>query len=501
MPSPGDIGRRELLKRASAAAVAAAAVPSARPAGEPEDVAQRPPAHLATGLNQSVCRWCFEKIPLPDFCRAVAGMGLTAIDLLTPDQWPVAAEYGLSCSMGSGMGGPITRGLNDPANHDTIVSSLTAGIPRAALSKVPNVITFFGNRQGRSDAEAIRNCVAALNRVKAVAEDNGVTICIELLNSKVDHADYQGDRTAFGVAVCSEVNSPRVKLLYDIYHVQVMEGDVIRTIRDNHQWIAHYHTAGVPGRHEIDDTQELNYKAIARAIADTGFTGWFAHEFIPVRDPLTSLGQAVELCRTATVDAPTAWRSLFNGTSLAGWRGLSSGTPPAGWVARDGALHREGPGGDILTADQFGSFELRLEWRISGGGNSGIMFRVVTDRKTTYETGPELQVLDNSRHEDNKDPLTVAGACYGLYPPVRDATRPVGEWNEVVIIARGPHVEYWLNGVQVVRYEIGSADWEARVKASKFGAMPGFGRARRGHIALQDHGDPVWYRNIRIREI
>ena len=247
-------------------------------------------------LTQSVCRWCYRDIPLEDFCRGVADIGLTAIDLLTPDEWPVAQKFGLKCSMGSGMGGPIENGLNDPANHEAIVSGLTAGIPLAVKAGVANVITFFGNRRGRSDAEAIANCVTALNRVKGVAEAHGVTVCIELLNSKVNHKDYQGDRTPFGVAVVSAVNSPRVKLLYDIYHMQIMEGDVIRTIRDHHQWIAHYHTGGVPGRNEIDATQELNYPAIARAIADTGFQGYFAHEFIPKREPLVSLREAVTLC-------------------------------------------------------------------------------------------------------------------------------------------------------------------------------------------------------------
>jgi hydroxypyruvate isomerase len=243
-----------------------------------------------------VCRWCYRDIPLPDFCSQVAALGLKAVDLLTPEEWPVAAEHGLQCSMGSGMGGPIENGLNDPANHDTIVESLRAGIPRAAKASVPNVITFFGNRRGLSDADGIRNCVAALNRVKGVAEDHGVTVCLELLNSKVNHKDYHGDRTPFGVAVMSEVNSPRVRLLYDIYHMQIMEGDVIRTIRDHHQWIAHYHTAGVPGRNEIDESQELYYPAIVRAILDTGFKGYFAHEFVPKRTPMASLRDAVTLC-------------------------------------------------------------------------------------------------------------------------------------------------------------------------------------------------------------
>ena len=284
------LSRRELISSASVAALAQYLPDVARAEqGQNGALGRR-------RFTQSVCRWCYATIPLRDFCQAVAKMGLTAIDLLAPDEWPVAGEFGLTCSMGSGLGGPIERGLNDPANHDTISTSLTAGIPQAARAGVPNVITFFGNRRGMSDKDAINNCLTALNRVKGVAEDNGVTICIELLNSKVNHKDYQGDRTAFGVEVVSAVNSPRVKLLYDIYHMQIMEGDVMRTIRDNQQWIAHYHTGGVPGRNEIDNSQELNYPAIVRAITDTGFSGYMAHEFIPKRDPLTSLREAVALC-------------------------------------------------------------------------------------------------------------------------------------------------------------------------------------------------------------
>jgi hydroxypyruvate isomerase len=282
-----DISRRQLLAGASALALT----------GTRATAAQSGAGGLGRArLKQSVCRWCYAKIPLRDFCREVAALGLTAIDLLTPEEWPVAKEFGLTCSMGSGLGGRIEHGLNDPANHDAIVASLQQGIPQAARAGVPQVITFFGNRRGRSDADAIANCVSALNRVKRVAEDHGVTICIELLNSKVNHKDYQGDRTPFGVEVVAAVSSPRVKLLYDIYHMQIMEGDVIRTIREHHQWIAHYHTGGVPGRNEIDASQELNYPAIARAIAETGFGGYFAHEFVPLRDPLTSLRAAVELC-------------------------------------------------------------------------------------------------------------------------------------------------------------------------------------------------------------
>ena len=282
--------RRDVLTRAPLATMAALL---ARPGAASQATAR---AVRHGRLKQSVSRWPYRSIALRDFCRAVADMGLTAIDLLNPEDWPVVKEFGLTCSMAYAQGGTIENGLNDPANHDAIVSGLTANIPLAAKAGLPNVITFFGNRRGRGDTEAVANCVTALNRVKRVAEDHSVTVCVELLNSKVNHKDYHGDRTAFGVAVVSEVNSPRVKLLYDIYHMQIMEGDVIRTIQEQSRWIAHYHTGGVPGRHEIDSSQELNYPAIARAIVETGFTGYLAHEFTPTRDPLTSLREAVALC-------------------------------------------------------------------------------------------------------------------------------------------------------------------------------------------------------------
>jgi hydroxypyruvate isomerase len=184
-------------------------------------------------LKQSVSRWCYQKIAMPDFCKAVAGMGLTAIDLLQEPDWAIVRDFGLICSMGYAGGGSIPNGFNVKANHDELVKNLEMNIPKAAAQKVPNVITFFGNRRGMSDSEAIANCIEGLNRVKAVAEQSNVTLCVELLNSKVDHKDYQGDHSAFGVQVVKAVNSPRVKLLYDIYHMQIMEGDIIRTIRDN----------------------------------------------------------------------------------------------------------------------------------------------------------------------------------------------------------------------------------------------------------------------------
>ena len=267
----------------------------AMPAGARSTSAYQQPLGKSR-LKQSVCRWPFAKIPLPEFCKAAADLGLTAIDLLTEAEWPIAQQYGLICSMGSGLGGTIADGLNVKANHAKILASLERGIPLAAANKVPNVITFFGNRRGMSDDEAVANCVEALNQAKKTAEAHGVTICIELLNSKVDHKDYQGDHTAFGVRVVQAVASPRVKLLYDIYHMQIMEGDLIRTIREAKDHIAHFHTGGVPGRHELDETQEIQWRTVATAIADMGFQGYFAHEFIPTRDPMTSLREAVTLC-------------------------------------------------------------------------------------------------------------------------------------------------------------------------------------------------------------
>jgi hydroxypyruvate isomerase len=283
-----QVTRREAMTGA-AAMVMASQQATAQPSPEQRVVSKG-------RLKQSVCRWCYAKIPLPDLCKAVAGMGLTAMDLLTEKDWPIAREYGLTCSMGSGFGGSIADGFNVKANHDKIIANLERGIPLAAAQKVPNLITFFGNRRGMSDDEATANCIEGLNRIKKTAEQHGVTICVELLNSKVDHKDYHGDHSAFGVGIVKAVGSPRVKLLYDIYHMQIMEGDVIRTIRDNKDYFAHFHTGGVPGRHELDDTQEIQWRTVAAAIADTGFQGYFAHEFIPVRDPLTSLREAVTLC-------------------------------------------------------------------------------------------------------------------------------------------------------------------------------------------------------------
>jgi hydroxypyruvate isomerase len=251
-------------------------------------------------LKQSVCRWPYDKIALPEFCRRAKQLGLAGIDLLHVDEWPVAHDAGLAVSMGypSRRAKFIQTGFNDPANHALLIGELETVLPRAARAKVPNVIAMFGNRNAQiGEAAAIANCIAGLSKIAPLADELGVTVCVELLNSKVDHAGYQGDRTAFGVAVMQGVNSPHVKLLYDIYHMQIMEGDVIRTIRDNIKWIGHFHTGGVPGRHEINETQELNYHAIATAIADLDYHGYVAHEFEPTRsDPFASLAEAIRVC-------------------------------------------------------------------------------------------------------------------------------------------------------------------------------------------------------------
>ncbi|MGA3095082.1 MAG: TIM barrel protein [Bryobacteraceae bacterium] len=252
-------------------------------------------APSAGRLKQSVARWCFARTPLEDLCRQAAEMGIAGIDLVDPPDWPTVLKYGLTPAMTTGAG-TIPSGWNRKENHDRLEKQMQATITAAAQAKLPNVITFSGNRAGLSDAEGKENCIAGLRRVKKFAEDQGVTICMELLNSKIDHKDYQCDHTSWGVDVIKGVDSPRVKLLYDIYHMQIMEGDIIRTIRQNIQYIGHFHTGGVPGRHELDETQELQWRSIAKAIADLNFQGFVGHEFLPARDPMTSLRQAVELC-------------------------------------------------------------------------------------------------------------------------------------------------------------------------------------------------------------
>jgi hydroxypyruvate isomerase len=246
-------------------------------------------------LKQSVSRWCYAKIPLDDLCRAAEAIGFRSIELLDESDWRVPARHGLVCAMANGFG-KIPVGFNRLDHHDRLVSDAERMIPRAAAAGVPNIVCFSGNRAGLSDGEGIANCIAGFRRITPLAERHGVTLCLELLNSKVDHADYHADHTAWGVEVVKGVGSPRLKLLYDIYHMQIMEGDVIATIRANAAHIAHFHTGGVPGRHEIDDTQELNYRRVMQTIADLGFPGYVGQEFVPVRDPIGSMRQAFSIC-------------------------------------------------------------------------------------------------------------------------------------------------------------------------------------------------------------
>ena len=247
-------------------------------------------------IHQSVCRWCYKDTPLDQLCSFAAEIGLKGVDLLQPEEYEVPRRYGIIGTMGYAGGGTIPDALNRTEHHDAIEAAFRTNIPLAAKAGIPNVITFSGNRRGMADDEGARNTVVGLNRLKKIAEDNGVNICMELLNSKVNHPDYMCDHTAWGVRVMQEVNSPNVKLLYDIYHMQIMEGDLIATIRENIVWIGHFHTGGVPGRHELDDTQEVQWDGVMRAIADSGFKGYVAHEFLPLRDPFTSLRAAADLC-------------------------------------------------------------------------------------------------------------------------------------------------------------------------------------------------------------
>ena len=284
-----SITRRTLIA-SSAAGIAAMRAPLAS-----QD--RQPSVPMRKGrIHQSVSRWCYSKIPLEQLCAYAAKIGLLGVDLLQPDEYDVPRRHGLTCTMGYAGGGEIANALNRTENHTAIEQGFRTNIPKAAKAGVPNVITFSGNRRGMLDDEGAKNTIAGLKRVKGIAEDHGVTICMELLNSKIDHPDYMCDHTAWGTRVVQEVNSPNVKLLYDIYHMQIMEGDLIRTIRQNIQWIGHFHTGGVPGRHELNHTQEVQWDAVMRAIADAGFRGYVAHEFVPTGDPFTSLEAATTLC-------------------------------------------------------------------------------------------------------------------------------------------------------------------------------------------------------------
>ncbi len=289
------ISRRGLIASAASAAaltlggasVLAQNTPGPAPAGGDGEAVRN------GRLQQSVCKWCFGKMSVEELATLSQRIGLKAIDLVGPDAFPTLKKYDLVGSMTTTHG--IEKGLNRKENWEPCLKAIRDAIDATAEAGFPNVICFSGNRGGMPDDEGLKNCAEALKQIVGHAEQKKVTICMELLNSK-EHKDYMCDHTAWGVKLCKAVGSERFKLLYDIYHMQIMEGDVIATIRANKDYLGHYHTAGVPGRHELDENQELQYPAIMRAIAETGFKGYVAQEFVPARDPAASLAQAASVC-------------------------------------------------------------------------------------------------------------------------------------------------------------------------------------------------------------
>ncbi len=287
--------RREAA-RIVAGTAAGVALAAAVPAEGRPVAARRSQTESSGGLKHSVCKWCYPDISVDELARNAVSFGMHSVELLDPEDWPAVHAHGLTCAMANGPGG-IPRGWNRLELHDDLVAKSEERLPLVAAAGLPNMIVFSGNRDGMSDAEGLANCVTGMRRIVPLAEELGVTVCMELLNSKRSHPDYMCDLTPWGVELVQRVASERFKLLYDIFHMQIMEGDVIATIQENIEHIAHFHTGGVPGRHEIDETQELNYRAICEAIVEAGFNGYLGQEFIPVNDPMTSLKAGVDACR------------------------------------------------------------------------------------------------------------------------------------------------------------------------------------------------------------
>lgn len=287
------VSRRKVIKKimlgSAVAGIAPSVLTSAKSKNNTVNV-------LRNNIHQSACYWCYQSIPLDDFCAGLRKIGLTAIDLLQPEQFPVAQKHGLYCPMCYGGDSGIYKGWSQDQYHETMIRNYTDKIPVVAKAGFRNVICFSGIRNGMDDETGLRNCVKGLKKILPVAEKNNVIMVMELLNSKIDHPDYMCDHTAWGVELCKRLDSENFKLLYDIYHMQIMEGDIIRTITENHQYIAHYHTGGVPGRHEIDHSQELFYPAVMRAILKTGFTGHVAQEFVPTPKDNAGKMEALEKC-------------------------------------------------------------------------------------------------------------------------------------------------------------------------------------------------------------
>ncbi len=290
-----EIHRRKLIKQLAAGGLAITALPAM--AATCSSSTKKTTA-LKNNINHSVCQWTYNFISLEELCKVVKDIGFNAIDLIGPKDWPMLQKYGIYSSMCyHGGKGSLTEGFNDKKFHDRLVKDYEEVIPLMVKAGYKNVICFSGNRNGMDDETGLKNCAEGLKRILPLAEKNGILVQMELLNSKVNHKDYMCDKTAWGVALAKQLNSPNFKLLYDIYHMQIDEGDVIRTIQDNHQYFGHYHTGGVPGRHEIDESQELYYPAIMKAIVATGYKGHVAQEFIPVKeDKVASLKEAIRIC-------------------------------------------------------------------------------------------------------------------------------------------------------------------------------------------------------------
>jgi hydroxypyruvate isomerase len=288
-----DLSRRTALK-SMVAGTAALGVSAALPAFA---VAQQKSNMLKGNVNHSVCRWCFSGIDLDTLCIEAKKIGIKAIDLVGPKDWDTLKKHGLYSSMCNGAEINLVDGWNDPKFHPTLIKNYTEMIPKVAEAGYTQLICFSGSRRGKDDETGWNNCVEGLKQVLPLAEKHGVVLVMELLNSKINHKDYQCDRTSWGAELCKRLGSENFKLLYDIYHMQIDEGDVIHTINTYHPYISHYHTAGVPGRNEIDETQELYYPAIIKAILATGFKGYLAQEFIPkYADKIKSLRDAVNIC-------------------------------------------------------------------------------------------------------------------------------------------------------------------------------------------------------------
>lgn len=254
-------------------------------------------APLKGNIRHSVCSWCYPDLSLDELCLLAKDIGLVGIDLIGPEGWPTLKKHGLISTMCNGAELSLTEGFNHTEYHPQLIENYTRQIELVAAAGYTNLICFSGNRNGMDDETGLLNCVAGLKQILPLAEEKGVVLQMELFNSKVDHPDYMCDNTAWGIELCKRLDSPNFKLLYDIYHMQIEEGDIIRTIRENHRYFGHYHTAGVPGRHEIEENQELFYPAIMKAIVETGYEGFVAQEFIPTReDPTESLRKAIALC-------------------------------------------------------------------------------------------------------------------------------------------------------------------------------------------------------------